>query len=139
MFGDILESLFRRPATQRYPTIRHDAPARFRGKLAWDGQKCTGCSLCAKDCPSNAIDVIVLDRAKKQYVVRYHIDRCTFCAQCVVNCRFKCMEMSSDQWEMAALSKEQFTVYYGDETNIQVARANAKLANGDSKNPGEAA
>jgi hypothetical protein len=45
--------------------------------------------------------------------------------------------MSSDQWELAALNKEKFTVYYGDEANIQTARANAQLADGNSKRSGE--
>jgi formate hydrogenlyase subunit 6/NADH:ubiquinone oxidoreductase subunit I len=119
MLRDVLESLFRRPATQKYPFVRHAVPERLRGQLVWSPEKCTGCSLCAKDCPSNAIEVITIDRAKKQFVIRYHIDRCTFCAQCVQNCRFKCMGMSNEQWELAALHKEPFTVYYGDEANIQ--------------------
>lgn len=119
MLWDVIGSFFRRPATQKYPFERRSAPARLRGKLSWNPEKCTGCSLCSKDCPSNAIEMITLDRVKKQFVLRYHIDRCTFCAQCVQNCRFKCMSMSNDQWELAALQKEPFTVYYGDETNIQ--------------------
>lgn len=122
MFSDILQSFFKRPATQKYPFIRKDAPTHYRGKLIWNPEKCTGCGLCAKDCPSFALEMIVLDRAKKQYVVRYHVDRCTFCAQCVQNCRFKCMELSSGQWELAALDRNPFTVYYGDENNIHTVQ-----------------
>jgi len=119
MFRDILGSLFRRPATQKYPFERTSTPDRLRGKLVWNPEKCTGCGLCMKDCPSNAIELIVLDRAAKKFVIRYHADRCTFCAQCVQNCRFKCMGMSKDQWELAALTKEPFTVFYGDDANIE--------------------
>lgn len=119
MFGDILQSLFRRPATRIYPAVRREMPDRYRGKLAWHREKCTGCGLCAKDCPSNAVEMIVVDKAKKQFVVRYHIDRCTFCAQCVQNCRFKCMELVHDDWELAALDRKAFTVYYGEQENIQ--------------------
>jgi formate hydrogenlyase subunit 6/NADH:ubiquinone oxidoreductase subunit I len=119
MLRDVLESLFKRPATERYPYERREAPPRYRGQLQWNPEKCTGCSLCCKDCPSNAIELLTIDKAKKQFVIRYHIDRCTFCAQCVQNCRFKCMDMSNQDWELAALSKEPFTVYYGDEANIQ--------------------
>lgn len=120
MLRDIIESLFKRPATEKYPFVRRAAPESLRGKLEWDPEKCTGCGLCAKDCPSNAVEVIVIDRAKKQFVVRYHMDRCTFCAQCVQNCRFKCMGMSSEQWELAALGKEPFTVVYGNDENLKV-------------------
>jgi formate hydrogenlyase subunit 6/NADH:ubiquinone oxidoreductase subunit I len=119
MLGDIVESFFKQPVTQTYPLNRFEPPQRHRGKLAWNPEKCTGCSLCAKDCPSNAIEMIVIDKAKKQFVLRYHVDRCTFCSQCVQNCRFKCMDMTNQEWELAALDRKLFTVYYGDETNIR--------------------
>lgn len=119
MFRDVIRSLFSPPVTEKYPFERQEAPKRFRGKLEWNPEKCTGCGLCSKDCPSNALEMIIVDRAKKQFVVRYHADRCTFCAQCVQNCRFKCMNMSNEDWELAALSKEPFTVYYGNEANLK--------------------
>lgn len=119
MLRDVIDSFFRPPATEKYPFEKTAAPTRLRGKLIWNPEKCTGCGLCAKDCPSNAIEVITIDRATKKFIVRYHMDRCTYCAQCVQNCRFKCMEMSSQEWELAALQKEPFTVYYGNEANLQ--------------------
>ncbi len=133
MLKDVLESIFRRPATVRYPFERKSTPSRLRGKLVWDPTRCTGCTLCAKDCPSNAIELIVIDKAKKQFVMRYHMDRCTFCAQCVQNCRFKCMGLSNEDWEMAALNKEPFTVYYGNEANLQLLKEML-----GPKEPGEA-
>jgi NAD(P)H-quinone oxidoreductase subunit I len=123
MLGDVTRSLFRRPFAEKYPFERRQAPERLRGRLYWNPEKCTGCSLCNKDCPANAIELITLDKANKRFVMRYHIDRCTFCAQCVQNCRFKCMEMSSEQWELAALNKEPFTVYYGNDADIEAVLA----------------
>ncbi len=119
MLGDVLRSLFKRPATELYPFERHAAPERLRGKLTWNPEKCTGCALCNKDCPSNAIELITLDKKAKRFVLRYHMDRCTYCAQCVQNCRFECMGMSNEQWELAALSKEPFTVYYGKDEDVR--------------------
>ncbi len=129
MLWDVIGSLFRQEDTRLYPFERRDAPTRLRGALVWNPEKCTGCGLCAKDCPSNALEVITIDRANRQFVVRYHIDRCTFCAQCVQNCRFKCLGMSSEQWELAALNKEPFTIYYGEETNVDTILG--KLAEGE--------
>jgi len=123
MLGDILRPLVHRPVTERYPFERREAPPRLRGKLIWNPQKCTGCALCNKDCPSNAIELITLDKASKRFVMRYHVDRCTFCAQCVQNCRFGCLSTSNQEWELAALKKEAFTIYYGNDADIESALA----------------
>jgi formate hydrogenlyase subunit 6/NADH:ubiquinone oxidoreductase subunit I len=119
MLSDIVTSLFKRPVTEKYPFEKTPAPDRLRGKLQWNPEKCTGCCLCNKDCPSNAIELIVLDKKAKRFVMEYHADRCTYCAQCVQNCRFECLSMSHEQWELAALNKQPFEVYYGKEEDIQ--------------------
>lgn len=125
MVGDVVRSFFQKPVTQRYPFERREAPEAFRGKLVWDLSKCTGCQLCIKDCPANAIELIVIDRAAKRFVMRFHADRCTYCAQCVVNCRFKCLALSHDEWELAAITKEPFTVYYGRDADVNALIAEA--------------
>lgn len=126
MMGDLLQSLFRKPATEQYPFERRTSPDRLRGKLHWTPEKCTGCCLCSMECPANAIELITLDKADKKFVLKYYIDRCTFCEQCVQNCRFGCLGMSNREWELAALSREAFTVHYGEETNVTALLA--KLA-----------
>jgi NAD(P)H-quinone oxidoreductase subunit I len=119
MVGDVFRSLFRRPATRQYPFERKAAPERLRGKLHWDAEKCTGCLLCVKDCPAQAIEVVMMDKADKRFAVRYHLDRCTYCAQCIVSCRPGALAMSNDEWELAATSKAPFTVYYGEEADVE--------------------
>lgn len=119
MLQDIVTSLFHRPATEQYPFEKRAAPPRTRGMLHWNPEKCTGCCLCNKDCPANAIELITLDKKAKQFVMHYHPDRCTFCGQCVESCRFDCLEMSSEEWELAATSKESFTVTYGRDEDIE--------------------
>ena len=119
MLSDVLHSLFRQPVTRRYPFERRAAPERLRGKLHWNPEGCTGCALCVKDCPADAIELITVDKATKRFVVRYDMDRCTYCAQCVQSCRFNCITLSRDEWELAALNKTPFTVYYGKEADVQ--------------------
>jgi formate hydrogenlyase subunit 6/NADH:ubiquinone oxidoreductase subunit I len=127
MMHDIWQSFFRRPATRRYPFERVAAPEQLRGKLVWDSTKCNGCSLCCKDCPAAALELITIDKKAKRFVMRFHADRCTYCAQCVQNCRLECLGMSSADWELAALSREAFTVHYGNEADVEaiVARFGA--------------
>lgn len=119
MFRDVISAVFQPPATQRYPFERTPAPARLRGKLVWSGEKCTGCTLCTKDCPANAIEMVVNEKQTKTFVMRYYVHRCIFCAQCVQNCRMNCLSMSNEEWELAALSTEPFTLYYGDPERIE--------------------
>ena len=79
MFQDIVESFFKKHATQLYPGERIAPPQRYRGVLSYTPSACTGCRLCVKDCPSDAIELVILDRAAKKYVVKYHMDRCIYC------------------------------------------------------------
>ncbi|MBN2303968.1 MAG: 4Fe-4S binding protein [Anaerolineae bacterium] len=129
MWRDALSALVREPATQQYPFERLQAPEHLRSKLHWDLTNCTGCGLCAKDCPSDAIDVIVLDKKARKFVFRYHVDRCTFCSQCVMSCPKKCLEMANDEWELASLTPDDFLVYYGNEEDVETVLA-AAASNG---------
>jgi formate hydrogenlyase subunit 6/NADH:ubiquinone oxidoreductase subunit I len=123
MWRDVSTSLFRRPVTERYPFERRPAPPRLRGLLACSLEHCTGCGMCAQDCPANALEVIVLDKRAKRFVINYYADRCTFCAQCMQSCRHGCLTLQNDQWELAALTKEPFLVHYGDEADVREALA----------------
>lgn len=118
MLGDISRSLFRKPVTERYPFVRRDAPERLRGHLLFEAGKCTGCKICVRDCPANALELHVIDKAAKRFVLLFHSDRCTFCAQCVFSCNFDAIALSHEQWELAALSKEPFAVPCGRPEDI---------------------
>ena len=112
MLNDVFVSLFKRPFTELYPYAVHPAPARLRGKLLWEESKCKGCMLCVKDCPARAIEIAVADRVAKKYVFHYHIDRCIYCAQCVVSCKENALSMSSELYHLASTDKKTFTEVY---------------------------
>ena len=114
MFSDVSKGLFRRPATENYPAVRQQNPPRLRSFLKLDPETCTGCGLCAMDCPANAIQVSMLDRKEKRFVYSYHVDRCLFCGQCVETCRQSSLSMVNNHWELAALEKEPFSVILRD-------------------------
>jgi formate hydrogenlyase subunit 6/NADH:ubiquinone oxidoreductase subunit I len=130
MLGDVWQSLWKKPITQKYPFERIEAPERLRGKLTWNPEACTGCALCNKDCPADAIEIITIDKKAKRFVMQYHMDRCTYCAQCIESCRFGCIEMSDEQWELAATSKAPFEVSYGRDEDL--AEALAKFAGAEA-------
>lgn len=125
MFGDIIRSLFRRPATRLYPAERTATPPRMRGQLRFDPENCVGCGLCNKDCPADALELITLDKKAKRFVIRFDAGRCTFCGQCVSSCRFNCLEMPPEDWELAGFSTDSFVRLYGDEKDIAEVRNGA--------------
>jgi NAD(P)H-quinone oxidoreductase subunit I len=135
MLEDVLRSFWQRPFTQKYPFEKQPTPERLRGRLYYNPANCTGCCLCMKECPANALKLITLDKKEKRFVMRYDVDRCTYCAQCVQNCRFDCLGMSADVWELAATNKEPFTIYYGDEADV--ARVLDGFVEASSDAPGE--
>lgn len=119
MVRDIIRSAFRQPITERYPVERRPTAERFRGLLHWNPEGCTGCALCVKDCPAGAIELITVDKAAKRFVIRYHVDQCTFCGQCAYSCRFNCITLSNDEWELADLGRDSFTILYGEPEDIE--------------------
>lgn len=114
--GDLLRALTGGPVTENYPAERQPAPERLRGMLHYSPEGCTGCALCVKDCPADALELITIDKVNKIYGLRYHADRCTFCGQCVQNCRFSCIALSNSEWELASADRGSFTVTYGVES-----------------------
>ncbi len=53
-----------------------------------DPEKCTGCTVCAKNCPSNAID----GERKKVHFIRQ--DACIKCGMCFTKCKFDAIVLS---------------------------------------------
>lgn len=113
MIGDVLRSLLERPATRRYPFERSPAPARLRGQLHWDPTSCTGCRVCVMDCPADALELAVVDKAARRFVLRYDVGRCTYCSQCVTSCVRDCLSLSNTEWELAGTDRRAFHLDYG--------------------------
>jgi len=112
MFNDLARSTVKKPITEKYPFERQVVPDRLRGKLHWDSTACIGCGVCVKDCPSGALELIIIDKEAKLFQLNYRVDRCTFCAQCVQSCRQECLTLSNEDWELAALDPAGFRIVY---------------------------
>jgi formate hydrogenlyase subunit 6/NADH:ubiquinone oxidoreductase subunit I len=68
-----------------------ETPPGFRGKIQYDKEKCIGCKLCIKVCPSGAIEFKETEKKIKIYLAR-----CTFCSQCNDICPSSCLTMSDE-------------------------------------------
>ncbi|MBE3121385.1 MAG: 4Fe-4S binding protein [Thermoplasmata archaeon] len=113
MIFQLLRQLFKKPHTNKFPvkytpssTTRffadvHDGkkticspvetPQGFRGKIQYEKDKCIGCQLCLKVCPSEAIEFKAEEKKIKIYLAR-----CTFCSQCNDVCPVNCLSMSNE-------------------------------------------
>lgn len=107
MTKEVLSNVLRKPATIRYPFEKIVKPKDFRGKLKFYAEKCIGCKLCMKDCPSNAITIVEVGPKKYEAIV--DLDKCIFCGQCVDSCAKKALE-STTEYELASLDKKTLKV-----------------------------
>jgi formate hydrogenlyase subunit 6/NADH:ubiquinone oxidoreductase subunit I len=74
-------------------------PPKFRGKIAYNKEKCTGCRLCINICPTKAIEFIPEEKKVKIFIAR-----CCFCAQCVDICPVHVLWMT-DEFLLASYDK----------------------------------
>src|SRR6478609_8079000 len=96
-----IKHLFRKKATVRFPEVKREISAVWRGQhvLKRDehgAERCTACGLCAVACPAEAITMTAAERKKgeenlyreEKYAAVYEINmlRCIFCGLCEEAC-----------------------------------------------------
>ena len=109
MTGELLKSLFKRPATVKYPAVKFDPPQGFRGKIEFYADKCIGCKLCVRDCPSEAIEIRKV--GEKRFEAEFNLGNCIFCGQCVDSCNKDALGISKD-FELAQLKPDKLTILF---------------------------
>ncbi len=109
MIQQVLRSITRKAATVKYPFGKAPMPPHFRGRLTFYADKCIGCRLCMKDCPTNAINIRKI--ADKQFEADIDMGKCIYCAQCVDSCPKKALESTSD-FELAQIDRDKLKVTY---------------------------
>lgn len=112
MIKEVLSSIFKKPATINYPEEKMDMPERFRGKLKFYPERCVGCKLCMKDCPTNALNIVKTPDNK--FIAEIDLGRCIYCAQCVDSCLKKALESTPDV-ELAELDAGKLRVVLNGE------------------------
>jgi formate hydrogenlyase subunit 6/NADH:ubiquinone oxidoreductase subunit I len=107
MFSQVMDSVFRKPATILYPFVKIEVVNNFRGKLKFDQDKCIGCNICMRDCPSDAIEIVKVEEKKFKAILA--LDKCIYCGQCTDSCPKDALECTKN-FELAQLDRKQLQV-----------------------------
>jgi formate hydrogenlyase subunit 6/NADH:ubiquinone oxidoreductase subunit I len=107
LIPEVLKSIFKPPATVKYPAEKADIPPDFRGKIIFDPKLCIGCKMCMRDCPAKAIHIEkIVAGTEKIFKATFFLDQCIYCAQCVDSCPKNALK-SSPQFELAKYQRTQ--------------------------------
>ena len=109
MLLQVLQSLFKKSATMKYPLNKSEMPENYRGKILFHPELCIGCKMCERDCPSNAIKIVKV--GDKEFDAQFDLAKCIYCAQCVDSCMKKALE-STKEFELAVLDKSKLKVTF---------------------------
>ena len=120
MFNSVLGSLFAKPATIKYPFEKFVMPKDFRGQPKFFSEKCTGCRLCIRDCPAQAITITKV--GEKRFQATLDRGRCVYCAQCAETCPRKCIEISTD-FELAQIDRGNLKIVFPNNAPPAAPRA----------------
>jgi formate hydrogenlyase subunit 6/NADH:ubiquinone oxidoreductase subunit I len=115
--------LFRRPLTIQYPDridkpVQEMLPDTYRGILEVDLSRCSGCLLCARACPIDAIEIKVEKNKETNVreITRFDIDigKCMYCGLCVEACKFDSI-VHTTQFEATTDSPEGLVLRFVNE------------------------
>ena len=113
MIESVLGSLFKKPATIRYPFEKFNMPKDFRGQPKFRSELCTGCRLCIRDCPSQAITLTKI--GEKKFEASIDLGKCVYCAQCAETCPRKVIDITTD-FELTQLERGMLKVVFHADT-----------------------
>ena len=95
-----------------YPEEKLPMTDNFRGgNLAMDWRVCIGCSMCANACPNKALDLTIVQDAKKKRHMKSYVHksgRCLYCNLCVEVCPVNTLVWDK-KYAISTWSKETMT------------------------------
>ncbi len=107
MKAEILGRLAKKPETELYPFEKTEMPEGWRGAIEFDYECCIMCSICARVCPAEAIEMKPV--SEKKNAPLFYQDRCIYCGQCAESCPKDCITLTKE-YETASPKRELMRV-----------------------------
>jgi len=113
--------LLRREVTEQYPDrvsskTQEDLPAKYRGVIFNEIDKCNASKICQSVCPAHCIEIEVseIEEFKKKWINLYAIDlsKCIYCGICVEMCPSGSLKHTKN-YESSVTNKEDLIINYG--------------------------
>ncbi|MDO9536943.1 MAG: 4Fe-4S binding protein [Thermoplasmata archaeon] len=109
MIPELLGRLGKKPVTVLYPYEKLPTAPGLRGKIKFHTDKCIGCGMCARDCPSGACVMVEFKGEGRKKSPEFNLDRCTFCEQCAESCPKDAIELTGE-YELAHFKKNELII-----------------------------
>jgi len=116
---EVLENLFKKPFTQKYPKGKVEPPERYRGKLKVKWKDCVACGLCKMICPADAVVLGMKVEKIKSGKITYkkilhpissiNMGRCVSCGLCVEICPVKIISFTQE-FELTNKSRKRLSI-----------------------------
>ena len=120
----VFKHSFKRRVTLEYPEKKNPLSENFRGLHDWNFDKCVGCKICERVCPSNAISI---NKNDEKITFSVDLSRCIFCGNCSYYCRQGALKLSG-KFELASKNKEDLIIKSG---NVDSNDDNNEVVNHD--------
>ena len=112
MIMEVLRSILKKPAINLYSAEKLEMAEKYRGELKFYPERCIGCKLCMRDCPTGAITIRKV--GEKKFEAEIDLGKCIYCGQCVDSCLKKALEITK-HIELAQLDPKKLKVVFGHE------------------------
>lgn len=107
---EAVSGLFKKPSTDITPLGLKEAPVGYRGKIAYQPEKCVNCGLCMRVCAPGAITrTIEKTEDGDRITFQFYLGQCTFCSMCADFCGRKAIELTRD-YSMVVEDEEELMI-----------------------------
>lgn len=101
------KTIIHRPVTILYPYEKMWMPENYRGRPGLRFDKCVGCGMCVKMCPTACIKLVDVENDAGETVKRpqVNVGRCAMCGYCAEYCPVDAMTVTPE-FELAEYTRE---------------------------------